>query len=77
MQMSARARRVQRALAMENLEANAASQKYFDYAVTLPVKEAMLLRNSNRLPLREASSSSRCLSSPELVQDVARLLTLN
>ena len=24
---------------MENLEANAASQKYFDYAVTLPVKE--------------------------------------
>ena len=28
-----------KALAMENLEANAASQKYFDYAVTLPVKE--------------------------------------
>ena len=37
-QMSARARRVQKALAMENMEANAGEQKYFDYAVELPAK---------------------------------------
>ena len=28
-----------KALAMENMEANAGEQKYFDYAVTLPIKE--------------------------------------
>ena len=33
-----------KALAMENLEANLASQKFFDYAVTLPVKEDVVAK---------------------------------
>ena len=31
-----------KALAMENLEANMGEQKYFDYGVTLPVKEDVI-----------------------------------
>ena len=33
-----------KALAMENMEANAESQKYFDYAVTLPIKEDVVAK---------------------------------
>ncbi|MDO4454846.1 MAG: pyruvate:ferredoxin (flavodoxin) oxidoreductase [Eubacteriales bacterium] len=33
-----------KALAMENMEANAGSQKYFDYAVTLPIKEDVVAK---------------------------------
>ena len=33
-----------KALAMENLEANMGEQKYFDYAVTLPVKEDVVAK---------------------------------
>ena len=33
-----------KALAMENMEANAGEQKYFDYGVSLPVKEDVIAK---------------------------------
>ena len=65
-----------KALAMENLEASADEQKYFDYTVKLPVKE-MLSLNLKKQLLKAASSNSLCLSSLELVQDVVKHHTLN
>ena len=43
-QMSARAMKGAKALAMENMEANAGVQKFFDYGVELPVKEDVVAK---------------------------------
>ena len=65
-----------KALAMENLEASADEQKYFDYTVKLPVKEDVIAK-FKEATVKAASSNSLCLSSLELVQDVVKHLTLN
>ena len=65
-----------KALAMENLEASADEQKYFDYTVKLPVKEDVIAK-FKEATVKAASSNSLCLSSLELVQDVVKHHTLN
>ena len=64
------------AITMTGFEAHEDEQKYFDYAVSLEDKK-MLSRNSNLTLLRDLSSVSHYLSSPELVVDVVRHLTLS
>ena len=46
-----------KALAMENLEASADEQKYFDYTVKLPVKEATVKGSQFKQPLLEFSGA--------------------
>ena len=56
-----------KALAMENMEANAGLQKYFDYGVELPAKADVVEKFKE-----EASLTSRCLSSQARVQAAVR-----
>ena len=68
----------EKALAMENIEANAGmSRNTSTMAVDSAGQSRSYRLNSKRQLLREASSNSRCLSSPALVQVVVRHLTQN
>ena len=50
-----------KALAMENMEANVASQKFFDYAVTLPEKEDVIAKFKENT-VKGSQFKQHCLS---------------
>ena len=60
---------------MENMEANLASQKFFDYAVELPEKTDVVAKFKEATV--KGSQLNRCSSSPAHVQAAARLRMQN
>ena len=67
-----------KALTMENMEANAGVQKYFDYGVTLPEKTDVIAKfKENTVKGSQFKQPLLEFSGAELVQDVARHLMQN
>ena len=65
-----------KALVMANMEVNAGEQKFFDYGVTLPVKEDVVAKFKENT-VKGSQFKQPLLSSQELVLVVEKHLTLN
>ena len=74
--MSARARRVESTYDGKSFDKNLELRRGYDYGQTLPIKQDVIDKYKETT-VKEASSNSRCQSSPALVQDAARLRTQN
>ena len=66
-----------KALDMQNMEANAACQSAFDYAVTLPEKADVIAEIQRGYRKRISVQDCRCLSSQAHAQAVVRPRTQN